>query len=145
MVFCDSDLLVIKIWAEHAFGTCPEWILRRIDQQHYDLVLLMGVDLPWQPDPLREHPHLRQQFYDLYQRELRDQMSNFAEISGDEDRRFAQACFLVDEFLQTMPSATRAVSESASASAPRTTRFSRPAAGLRLPRTGPSSPVWWAG
>ena len=100
VVFFDSDLLVIKIWAEHAFGNCPEWILRRIDQQQYDLVLLMGVDLPWQPDPLREHPHLRQQFYDLYQRELRERMSNFAEISGGEEQRFAQACFLVDELLQ---------------------------------------------
>ncbi|MBF9223972.1 aldose epimerase family protein [Hymenobacter ruricola] len=101
VVFCDSDLLVIKIWAEHAFGTCPEWILRRIDEQQYDLVLLMGVDLPWLPDPLREHPHLRQQFYDLYQRELRDRMSNFAEISGSGERRFAQARFLVDELLRT--------------------------------------------
>ncbi|MDO7850136.1 aldose epimerase family protein [Hymenobacter convexus] len=99
LVFSDTDLLVIKIWAEHSFGICPEWILRRIDQQQYDLVLLMGVDLPWQPDPLREHPHLRQQFYDLYLRELRERMSNFAEISGDAARRFAQARFLVDELL----------------------------------------------
>jgi len=99
VVFCDTDLLVIKLWAEHAFGTCPEWVLKRIDQQQYDLVLLLGVDLPWQPDPLREHPHLRQQLYHLYQRELRDRMFNFAEISGCEERRFAQACFLVDELL----------------------------------------------
>ena len=100
VVFFDSDLLIIKIWAEHAFGICPEWILRCIDQQQYDLVLLMDVDIPWQPDPLREHPHLRQHFYDLYQRELRERMSNFAEISGNADRRFAQACFLVDELLR---------------------------------------------
>ena len=100
VVFCDSDLLVIKIWSEHAFGICPEWILRCIAQQQYDLVLLMGVDLPWQPDPLREHPHLRQQFYDLYHRELREHMANFAEISGPPERRFSQACFLVDELLR---------------------------------------------
>ena len=109
VVFYDTDLLVIKIWAEHSFGVCPEWILRRIDQQQYDLVLLMGVDLPWQPDPLREHPHLRQQFYDLYRRELSDRMSNFAEITGDPDRRFAQACFLVDELLRTPPSSLAAM------------------------------------
>lgn len=99
VVFYDSDLLVIKIWAEHAFGACPEWVLRRLDQQHYDLVLLLGVDVPWQPDPLREHPYLRQHFYDLYRRELRERMTNFAEISGNWARRFAQACFLVDELL----------------------------------------------
>ena len=103
IVFCDSDLLVIKIWAEHAFAACPEWILQRIDQQQYDLVLLMGVDLPWQPDPLREHPHLRQHFYDLYKRELSERMSNFAEVSGDADRRFDQARFLIDELLRTSP------------------------------------------
>ena len=100
VVFFDSDLLVIKIWFEHSFGTCPEWILQAIARQHYDLVLLMGVDVPWQPDPLREHPHLRQHFYDLYQRELREQMSNFAEVAGDFDRRFSHACFLVDELLR---------------------------------------------
>lgn len=100
VVFCDSDLLVIKIWSEHSFGACPEWILKRIAEQRYDLVLLMGVDLPWEADPLREHPFLRQHFYDLYLRELREQMSNFAEVSGDADRRFAHACFLVDELLR---------------------------------------------
>ncbi|WP_426060449.1 AAA family ATPase [Hymenobacter sp. B1770] len=100
VVFYDSDMLVIKIWAEHAFGHCPEWILSRMNQQQYDLVLLMGIDMPWQPDPLREHPHLRQQFYDLYQRELREQMANFAEITGNGERRFSQACFLIDELLR---------------------------------------------
>ena len=117
VVFCDSDLLVIKIWSEHSFGTCPEWILKRIDQQHYDLVLLMGVDIPWQPDPLREHPQLRQYFFDLYHRELREQMSNFAEISGDEDRRFDQACFLIDELLRTRPKALPSRSRSRAGSA----------------------------
>ena len=103
IVFCDTDLLVIKIWFEHAFGSCPEWILHRIDQQPYDLVLLMGVDLPWQPDPLREHPHLRQHFHGLFQRELRAGGANFAEITGDPDQRFARACRLIDELLRNAP------------------------------------------
>jgi galactose mutarotase-like enzyme/nicotinamide riboside kinase len=106
VVFSDSDLLVIKIWWEHSFGNCPEWIKQRIDQQRYDLVLLMGVDLPWEPDPLREHPHLRQQFYDLYHRELRESMSNFAEISGSGTRRFEQARFLIDELLKSASAST---------------------------------------
>ncbi|MDU0369260.1 ATP-binding protein [Hymenobacter endophyticus] len=99
LFFCDTDLLVIKIWAEHAFGICPPWILRRIEEQRYDLVLLLNVDLPWEPDPLREHPNHRQYFYDLYQRELREQMSNYAEISGTPEERLEQACFHVDTLL----------------------------------------------
>ena len=104
VVFCDTDLLVIKIWSEHAFGHCPEWILRRIEKQRYDLVLLLDVDLAWEPDPLREHPTHRQHFYDLYHAELSSQVSNFAEISGPPARRFEQACYLVDELLLTVDS-----------------------------------------
>ncbi len=100
VVFFDTDLLVIKIWAGHAFGTCPAWISHHLARYPYDLVLLLGVDLPWQPDPLREHPHQRQYFYNLYQRELRAGKSPFAEISGAGDQRFVQACALVDERLR---------------------------------------------
>ncbi|SHK35356.1 AAA family ATPase [Hymenobacter psychrotolerans] len=97
--FCDTDLLVIKIWSEHTFGHCPDWILEQIEQQHYDLVLLLNVDLPWEPDPLREHPHLRQQFFRLYQHTLQEQLSHFAEISGPPAQRLEQACYHIDELL----------------------------------------------
>lgn len=99
LFFCDTDLLVIKIWSEHAFGHCPEWILEQIEEQQYHLVLLLNVDLPWSPDPLREHPHLRQQFYRLYRHTLQEQLSHFAEISGPPPQRFEQACYHVDELL----------------------------------------------
>jgi NadR type nicotinamide-nucleotide adenylyltransferase len=99
VLICDTDLLVIKIWAEHAFGQCPDWVRRQLAQKRYDLSLLMGVDMPWVPDPLREHPDLRQYFYDLYLRELREQEVPFAEIWGPPARRFEQACFLIDELL----------------------------------------------
>jgi NadR type nicotinamide-nucleotide adenylyltransferase len=98
--FCDTDLLVIKIWAEHAFGHCPDWILQRIKQQRYDLVLLLDVDLPWEPDPLREHPHLRQHFFTLYQQALQAQQATFAVVRGALSQRFEQARLLVDELLK---------------------------------------------
>ncbi|ALD20128.1 AAA family ATPase [Hymenobacter sp. DG25A] len=99
VVFCDTDLLVIKIWSEHAFGYCPEWILQELQRHRYDLVLLLNVDLPWEPDPLREHPNLRQHFHQMYRRELQESISPFADISGTPAQRLEQACFLVDELL----------------------------------------------
>ena len=136
IVFLDTDLLVIKIWYEHSFGNCPEWILNCIDQQQYDLVLLMGVDLPWQPDPLREHPHLRQQFYDLYQRELRERMSNFAEITGNPDRRFAHACYLIDELLRNAPALPTASEKAMPASPPTHYTLSTPQCRATFARHG---------
>ncbi|QDA60828.1 AAA family ATPase [Hymenobacter jejuensis] len=100
ILFCDTDLLVIKVWAEHAFGHCPEWIKDEIQQRHYDLVLLLNVDLPWEADPLREHPHLRHHFFAVYQQELRQLHAHFAEVSGTPEQRLEQACRLVDELLK---------------------------------------------
>ncbi len=99
VLFCDTDLLVIKIWAGHAFGHCPDWIARRVARPRYDLVLLLGIDVPWEPDPLREHPHLRQHFYDLFRDELTAAGARFAEVWGPPARRFAEARRLVDALL----------------------------------------------
>ncbi|QCR23380.1 AAA family ATPase [Pontibacter sp. SGAir0037] len=98
--FSDTDMLVLKIWSEHAFGYCPAFIAEKLAQQEYDLYLLMGVDLPWEPDPQREHPHLRQFFYDWYKRELQALKVNFVEIYGTYEQRFQLACQQIDELLK---------------------------------------------
>jgi len=98
LLFCDTDLLVIKIWAENAFGTCPGWVLAELARPRYALTLLLAPDLPWTPDPLREHPNPAQrwQFYELYRAELVQRGWPFAEISGPPAERFAQAQAAVD-------------------------------------------------
>jgi len=93
LLFCDTDLLVLKIWAENAFGTCPAWILAALARPRYALTLLLAPDLPWAPDPLREHPDPAQRwhFYGLYRQELVARGWPFAEISGPAAGRLAQA------------------------------------------------------
>jgi nicotinamide riboside kinase len=103
LLFVDTDLLVIKIWSEHAFGRCPDWVLQQLERQDYNLYLLMGVDLPWEPDPQREHPHLRQYFYEWYKRELEARQVPFVEISGQHDSRLEQAMQHVDSLLRRQP------------------------------------------
>src|SRR5688572_18897723 len=91
ILFTDTELLVIKIWSENAFGTCPEWILNSLQNQQYDLYLLMNIDLPWEPDPQREHPHLRPYFFNLYQAELERLKFPYKIISGTQEERFSAA------------------------------------------------------
>ena len=91
ILFADTDLFVIKIWFTHAFGYCPAWILEALEKQNFELYLLMNVDLPWQADEQREHPHLRQFFYDWYKQELELYGFPFAEISGNQEERFQNA------------------------------------------------------
>jgi len=33
----DTDMYVMKVWAEYVFGTCPTFILNEINKQDYDL------------------------------------------------------------------------------------------------------------
>jgi nicotinamide riboside kinase len=99
-LFCDTNLLVLKIWALHAFHVCPSYIADNWKPQDYTLHLLMQVDLPWEPDPLREHPHLRKFFFDWYHRELMQANANFAIISGTETDRLKRAVSAIDQFLE---------------------------------------------
>lgn len=91
VLICDTNLYVIKIWSEFKYGSCDPWILEQIRKRHYDLYLLTDVDIPWEYDPQREHPHSREALYDIYKKELLAQSVPFLEISGsgEERTRFA--------------------------------------------------------
>jgi NadR type nicotinamide-nucleotide adenylyltransferase len=99
LLISDTELLVTKVWSEHAFGGCPEWILQQLNVQHYDLYLLTGIDIPWEPDPQREHPHLRDHFYQLYRQELQSRGWPFVEVRGNLPDRMAQAIAAIDPLL----------------------------------------------
>lgn len=96
-VFCDTNLVVIKIWSEFKYGFCAPEILTWMKQQPYDLHLLTDVDLPWEDDPLREHPHKRQELFALYQAELETSQTKFNIIRGDYASRRASALHAVEQ------------------------------------------------
>jgi len=100
IIFCDTDLTVIKIWSEHKFKRCPAWVLKNILQHPYDLYLLCDIDLPWKPDPLREHPHLRTYFFDWYKDELHSRNANFSIIAGQGNKRLKSAVDAVEKIFQ---------------------------------------------
>jgi NadR type nicotinamide-nucleotide adenylyltransferase len=99
LLFADTELLVLKVWAENAFEKCPEWILQELEKQQFDLYLLLDVDLPWEPDPQREHPHLRQHFFDIYKATLEHFNFPYKVISGSNEDRFRAALEAVKEFV----------------------------------------------
>jgi NadR type nicotinamide-nucleotide adenylyltransferase len=99
IIFCDTELIVTKIWSEHAFKKCDEWIIENIEKHKYDLYLLMNIDLPWEYDPQREHPHLREYLFDLYRHELSSRKLPFKIISGQNETRLNNAIEIVNDFL----------------------------------------------
>ncbi|HWW41742.1 ATP-binding protein [Pedobacter sp.] len=97
-IFCDTTFLTVKIWSDEMMGETPQIVLDALPQRPYDLYLLMDIDLPWQEDPLRDFPHLREHFMQIWHRELQALNANYTVISGVEDR-FENALKAVDHFL----------------------------------------------
>lgn len=99
VLFCDTDLIVTKLWSEHYFGRCADWIREAARTRRYDLHLQLDVDVPWVLDPLRDQPNRREHFRELFRRELRDHGSRVVEVSGSWDERFARAVAAVEHVL----------------------------------------------
>lgn len=100
ILFCDTNLYVIKVWSEFKFGSCDKSILEQIASRKYDLYLLTGVDLPWEDDPLREHPHQREELYQIYLNEMKKQPVPCVEIKGDREQRRKTAVEAVEKLMQ---------------------------------------------
>ena len=45
ILFCDTELIVTKIWSEVKYGICDPWILGEIESRKYDLYLLCYIDI----------------------------------------------------------------------------------------------------
>jgi NadR type nicotinamide-nucleotide adenylyltransferase len=96
-LFCDTELIVTKIWSEFKYGTCDPWILEQIEKNRYDLYLLCYIDLPWEDDPQREHPHLREELFNLYLQEMTERNLPFRVISGKGPQRLKRSVAIIDE------------------------------------------------
>ena len=91
ILICDTELLVIKIWSEFKYNRCHPWIIEQINIRKYDLYLLCNPDIPWEYDPLRENPALREYFYIKFLKELNRMEVNYIEIKGDYEQRLETA------------------------------------------------------
>ena len=96
ILFCDTDMIVTKIWSEFKYGRCDHWILDQVANHHYDIYLLCDIDLPWADDPLREHPGKRKELFEQYFQELQKRDFPFVVISGVGDDRTNNAILAIE-------------------------------------------------
>lgn len=102
VLICDTDLNVIKVWAEHSYNRCDRWILEQIAEKKYDLYLLTGIDLQWEDDMLREHPeeHMRLYFYSQYRDIVINSGIPWVAVNGDRQTRLDTALRAIEDLLR---------------------------------------------
>lgn len=96
ILFCDTNLWVIKVWSEYKYGSCHPWVEQQIEQRSYDYYFLTYTDIPWLTDPQREHPQEREALFQIYQQHLGSQPTPFQIIKGNQEQRLQQAIALID-------------------------------------------------
>lgn len=102
LLFCDTDFCVTNIWSKVKYGKSHEWITARLEQNIYGLYLLCDIDLPWQYDPLREHPEMRSELFGMYRDLLQEQRFNFHVVKGTGAERLQNAIAFVEEYLKSI-------------------------------------------
>jgi NadR type nicotinamide-nucleotide adenylyltransferase len=99
ILICDTTFITVKIWSDYTFGKSPQEVLDLLPKHTYDLYLLLNIDLPWEEDPLRDFPHMREHFMEVWHKELNALNANYVLISGTGDDRYESAVKAIDEFL----------------------------------------------
>lgn len=97
-IICDTTFLTVKIWSDQMLGETPQIVLDALQQYPYDFYLLLDIDLPWQEDPLRDFPHMREHFMEVWHKELKGLNANYVVVNGIENR-LQNAINAIDDFL----------------------------------------------
>lgn len=70
IVFYDTELIITKVWFEHKYGDCPDWVIDALHRYPMDVYLLCYPDIAWEPDPVRENPDIRPELFNRYEQEI---------------------------------------------------------------------------
>ena len=100
ILFCDTNILVTKVWSEsHYGGFCPKLIKELVNVYHYDLYILTQVDIPWIKDDLRDRPNNRKDMFDIFKAELDNKKFNYLIVNGNQNTRLKMAVKFIDSYI----------------------------------------------
>ncbi|MBU3676576.1 MAG: ATP-binding protein [Chitinophagaceae bacterium] len=101
-LFCDTGIDVITLWSAHRYGSVDEALLEWRSASHYDAILVTAPDLPWESDPLREHPNDEDRafFFSHYKQVAEKSGRPFCIVEGQGKARFNTA---LEFLLRTFP------------------------------------------
>lgn len=95
-LFCDTNLITLKIWAELEFEQVPELIEKNIAKTFYDHYLITDNTLPWQQDELRQNKFSRDMLLEMNINEVKKLNGSYSIITGSETTRFNNALLVLD-------------------------------------------------
>jgi NadR type nicotinamide-nucleotide adenylyltransferase len=101
VLICDTDLLETQVYSEQYYEDRVDPLLRKYAELNtYDLYLLTDIDVPWEPDDLRDRPHQREEMFRAFEQALIDYDREYIRLSGSQDQRMEKAIDHIDRLLK---------------------------------------------
>lgn len=101
ILFCDTTLITIKIWAVYQFNKVPEFISNSLKSADYDLYLICNNDVAWIEDSQRRNENLRESLFKWNKHELQKSNHDYKIVKGVGEDRVKSAIQIIDLFLKS--------------------------------------------
>ena len=94
----DTENSVLYIWSIFKYGKCSPVVEELMNHQQFDHYFLCSPDgIPWEDDPLREHPNQREELFEIYLETLKRLNVEYTILMGTEQNRTEKAIELIEE------------------------------------------------
>jgi len=95
-LFCDTNLMVTKVFSEVYYGFCDPLLNEAALEHEYDLFFLTDIDVPWEKDDIRDKAEGRETVFSVFKQTLIDNKKPFITLSGNKESRLAKATAIID-------------------------------------------------
>lgn len=99
ILFCDTNLLVTKVFSEVYYHRCDSKIAEAAKVHQYDLVFLSDIDVPWEADDLRDGPTNRAHVFETFENAIISNGNPYIKLEGDQTTRLQKATKIIDELI----------------------------------------------
>ena len=90
-LFCDTNLLELKVYSDYYYGNCPQEIEDALNTHPYDFYFLTNIDVPWEADDLRDRPYDRSTLFRNFETALKQRNLPYLLLEGDVQTRLKTA------------------------------------------------------
>ncbi|RUT70978.1 DUF4301 family protein [Flavobacterium cupreum] len=95
-LFCDTNLMVTKVFSEMYYGSCDPLLNDAALEHDYDLFFLTDIDVPWEKDDIRDTPDGRETVFSVFKQTLINTKKPFITLSGNKENRLAKATAIIN-------------------------------------------------
>ncbi|MFC4476577.1 DUF4301 family protein [Flavobacterium chungangensis] len=95
-LFCDTNLMVTKVFSEMYYGFCDPLLNEAALKHEYDLFFLTDIDVPWEKDDIRDTPEGRETVFSAFKQTLIDTKKPFIILSGNKETRLEKATAIIE-------------------------------------------------